>query len=87
MGVFAHYSHGTDPSIKNSLETLLSNVFLTPADVVWGKERVEEEEEEGKEAQAKEVGGNGIYETLGRVHTIWDKIQTSDKVGETSNAN
>lgn len=40
-------------------------------------------EEEEKEATWKEMGDKCVCKTLEGIYTIWDKIQTSDKVGET----
>lgn len=39
-----------------------------------------EEKEELKEAKVKEIEGNCIHKTLGKGHTNWNEIQTSDKV-------
>lgn len=47
------------------------------------KRREKKKVEEEREAKEKEIGGKCVFKTLERVHSIWDKIQTSAKTEET----
>lgn len=40
-------------------------------------------QEEEEKAKWKEMGDKSVCKTLQSIYTTWDKIQTSDKVGET----
>lgn len=50
---------------------------------MWYIEKKRNEEERGGREGGKVEGNKCVCKTLERIYTIWDKIQISDKVGET----